>query len=250
MIPILFEDDHVIVISKPSGIVVNNAASVKGKTIQDWAADKLESQISDIKDREHEFVKRSGLAHRLDKETSGCLVIAKHPRSLAHIMAQFKDRSVKKSYKALVHGELVPQEGEINAPIGRTTWNRKRFGVVPGGKSAHTTYHVDETYTADRGTFSLVSLHPTTGRTHQLRVHMTYINHPIVADTLYAGRKIARRDRTWVPRVMLHAQRIVFAHPETEEPLAIEALIPDDMKDVIRKLQSSITNNQTKSKGE
>lgn len=218
-IPVLFEDDDLLVINKPSGIVVNRAESVKGETVQDWVEKTYHIFIQD----------RAGIVHRIDKETSGILLIAKNLKSFVELQRQFKERLIHKTYLAIVHGKLVPQEGEIRAPVGRLPWNRERFGIVPGGKEAITKYKSVK-YKED---LTLVELYPETGRTHQIRVHLKYINHPIVGDFLYAGRKTARDDRTWAPRVMLHAWKIYFTHPMTNKPVAIEAPIPDDMTRIL-----------------
>ncbi|MCX6793864.1 MAG: RluA family pseudouridine synthase [Candidatus Gottesmanbacteria bacterium] len=218
-IPILFEDDAMIAVNKPPGIVVNNAESVKIDTVQDW-----------VEKTYHIFIEnRAGIVHRIDKETSGILLIAKTPAAFAELQRQFKERIIHKTYLAIAHGKLVPDTGEINAPVDRLPWNRERFGIVPGGKESITKYHV-QGYIND---FSIVELYPETGRTHQIRVHLKYINHPIVGDYLYAGRKTARDDRTWAPRVMLHAWKLTCTHPASGEALAIEAPIPDDMNEII-----------------
>lgn len=233
-IPILYEDDSLLVINKPPGIVVNNAESVKGETVQDWALSHLglagEVSPEAVPD---DFYARAGIVHRIDKETSGCLLIAKTPEVFLELQRQFKEREVSKTYLAIVHGKLVPPEGEIRAPVGRLPWNRERFGIVPGGKDAVTKYKVERIGNSHKTDISLVSLYPETGRTHQIRVHVKYINHPIVGDWQYAGRKTARSDRLWAPRVMLHAWKVSFTNPVTRETLAIEAPVPDDMNSII-----------------
>lgn len=218
-IPVLFEDDAMLAVNKPPGIVVNRAESVKGETVQDWVENTYKIFIEN----------RAGIVHRIDKETSGILLVAKTPAAFSNLQLQFKERRIHKTYLAIVHGKLVPDSGEINAPVGRLPWNRERFGIVPGGKESVTKYHV-QGYIRD---FSIVELYPQSGRTHQIRVHLKYINHPIVGDYLYAGRKTARDDRAWAPRVMLHAWKITCIHPLTGEELAIEAPIPDDMNGII-----------------
>ena len=222
-IPILFEDEAMIAINKPPGIVVNNAESVKGETVQDW-----------VEKTYHIFIEnRGGIVHRIDKETSGILLIAKTIPAFIELQRQFKVHIIQKTYVAIVHGKLVPETGEINAPVGRLPWNKEHFGIVPGGKESITRYKVQETWEKEKETYSFVELYPQSGRTHQIRVHLKYINHPIVADYLYAGRKTARSDRTWAPRVMLHAWKLTCQHPTTHESLAIEAPIPDDMNTII-----------------
>lgn len=235
-IPILYEDESLLVINKPPGIIVNRAESVKEETVQDWAAPKILPSVSTPKtELNADFFDRAGIVHRIDKETSGCLLIAKNPDVFVALQQQFKERVVHKTYLAIVHGDLVPKEGEIKAPVGRLPWNRERFGIVPEGKEAVTGYIAIKTgQTPDKKeTITLVELSPQTGRTHQIRVHLKYINHPIIGDWQYAGRKTARNDRRWAPRVMLHAWKIAFMHPVRAEKLAIESPVPDDMKSII-----------------
>lgn len=243
-IPILYEDDQFFIINKPSGIVVNRAESVKGETVQDWIEQKDKRQTEKGKRADEDFYNRSGIVHRIDKETSGILLIAKTPKAFAELQRQFKERAVKKTYLAIVHGKLVPEEGEIRAPVGRLPWSQERFGILPGGKDAVTRYKVISTFPVAHNSgnpkdsrnllLTLVELYPETGRTHQIRVHLKYINHPIVGDYLYAGRKTSRDDRTWALRVMLHAWKIECIHPISGNHLAFEAQIPDDMKRIIQ----------------
>lgn len=239
-IPVLYEDESVLVVNKPPGIVVNRAESVRQQTVQDWAKKRITNlQIYESTNENKDFVDRAGIVHRLDKETSGILLIAKTPEAFRKLQAQFKERLVKKTYLAIVHGKLVPETGEIRAPVGRLPWNRERFGIVAGGREALTKYKIIKllnSYTVGdkKEELSLVELYPETGRTHQIRVHLKYINHPIVGDYLYAGRKVSRNDRKWVPRVMLHAWKISFISPSTGGKVAFEAPIPDDMERIIK----------------
>jgi len=239
-IPILFEDNDLLVVNKPAGVVVNRAQSVKDETIQDWAEKKLGLSTAQPQSWGDTFESRAGIAHRIDKETSGILIITKNPQAFAIMQAQFKERTIHKTYLAVVHGVMAPPEGEIRAPVGRLPWSREHFGILPGGKEAVTKYIVQRSWEVTHGKHkeqvSLVELHPETGRTHQIRVHLKYINHPIIADFLYAGRKTARNDRMWAPRVMLHAWKIIITHPTSGNPLAIEAPIPDDMDRIIHGL--------------
>ena len=233
-ITVLYEDESLFVINKPPGIVVNRAESVKGETIQDWAEKKVFPPAFVAHSEEEKiFVERAGIVHRIDKETSGFLIIAKDPAVFSDIQRQFKERLVKKTYLAIVHGKVLPEAGEIRAPVGRLPWNRERFGIVPGGKDAVTKYTVERFAHVHDEDISLVALFPETGRTHQIRVHCKYINHPIIGDFQYAGRKTARADRLWAPRVMLHAWKVSFLHPVHHSELAIEAPVPDDMKSII-----------------
>lgn len=234
-VSILFEDDAFLAIDKPVGVVVNRAESVKGETIQDWMEKQypIFHHVADESLEQAAFVDRSGVVHRIDKETTGILLIAKTLTSFIELQRQFKERVISKTYLAIIHGELSPKEGEVRAPVGRLPWNRERFGIVPGGKESVTKYTAIKTIEKDGEKLTLVSVHPETGRTHQIRVHMKYINHPLLGDYLYAGRKTSRDDREWATRVMLHAWKITLQHPITTETLAIEAPIPDDMKRII-----------------
>lgn len=229
-LPILYEDDFLIAINKPAGLVVNNATSVKGETVQDWAARRATSYKRQETSENKEFFERAGIVHRIDKETSGILLIAKTPEAFAELQRQFKERIIKKTYLAIVHGKMVPPEGQINAPIGRLPWNREHFGVIPGGKESLTKYKVISHKIVNGEELSLVELYPETGRTHQIRVHLKYINFPILGDYLYAGRKTSRDDRQWAERVMLHAWKIQF---QLGRWVAIESPMPDDMKKII-----------------
>lgn len=264
-ISILFEDDSVLVINKPPGVVVNRAESVKTETIQDWVKAKLpEIRIQKsligaemvktsnnrqpttdnpvIYDPVYEFYSRSGIVHRIDKETSGILLIAKTPEAFSALKTQFMERTVKKKYLAIIHEKMPSTDGTINAPIGRLPWNKEQFGVVPDGKESLTRYKVIRSYERvvkkKKENYQLVECLPETGRTHQIRVHLKYINRPIVGDYLYAGRKTARDDRMWVPRVMLHAAELTCLHPVTKELLTLHAPIPEDMTAVLSQLVS------------
>ena len=245
-IQILYEDSELLIINKPFGVVVNRAESVKESTVQDWAEKELGIKNNELRIKENnqviagDFYNRAGIVHRLDKETSGCLIIAKTPASFNNLQAAFKARLVKKTYRALVHGKLVPEEGEIRAPVGRLPWNRERFGVIPGGKEAATrykriTYHISRITNEQ---YTLVEVYPETGRTHQIRVHLKYINYPIVGDYLYAGRKTQRDDRKWCPRVFLHAAKIEFPHPTTGKIIVVEAFLPHELQLVLASLGS------------
>jgi 23S rRNA pseudouridine1911/1915/1917 synthase len=221
---VLFEDNDIVALIKPAGVVVNRAESVEGKTLQDWIEQQYPALFSDVDDEV--FLTRSGIAHRLDKETSGVMIMGKHPEALQALMSQFKERTTSKEYVALVHGGLQPETGTINLPLGRSVYNRHRFCVDVFGKASVTGYKVEQ-YIGD---YSLVRLYPKTGRTHQIRVHMAHIGHPLVADEVYGGRKRSVRDRLWCPRHFLHAAVLEIMHPVSGEQLRFEAALPDDLK--------------------
>jgi 23S rRNA pseudouridine1911/1915/1917 synthase len=238
-ISVIFEDTYLLIINKPPGIVVNRALTVKEETIQDWVEEHVHHSWSTSNRQENkDFTDRAGIVHRIDKETSGILCIAKTPDTFMCLQHQFKNRTVAKTYLALVHGYLKPMEGEIRAPVGRLPWNKERFGITPGGKDAVTKYNcislLHRTIGSKHEQLSLVEVHPLTGRTHQIRVHFKYLNHPVIGDYLYAGRKTARADRKWAARVLLHAWRLRFRHPVTDQNISLEAPVPSDMMEIIQ----------------
>jgi len=224
---IIFEDESILVLNKPSGWITNDASTTTTQPVlQTWLRENLKYPL--IGDRE----RRDGIVHRLDKETSGLLIIAKTISAFENLQSQFKERKVTKTYIALTHGEIELKEGEIVASVGRLPWRRERFGVLPGGREAITKYKVISYHSliTDHGSlFTLVELYPKTGRTHQIRIHLKFIGHPIVGDFFYAGRKTAREDRLWCPRLFLHASKISFFHPETGKELTFESELPKDL---------------------
>ena len=238
---VIYEDEQLLVLDKPAGWIVNEAKTTQGqKVIQQWLQRKAYPLA---KDREL----RSGIVHRLDKETSGILVVAKTKQTFENLQEQFKKRLVRKSYSALVHGKVEPEEGSINVPLGRLPWNRERFGVLPGGREAETRYRVISNFQArsaklrlfpiSNEKYSLLELIPKTGRTHQIRVHLKYLGHPIVSDDFYAGRKTARADRTWCPRLFLHASGIKFTHPTSNKPVSIDSELSADLQSSLKRLE-------------
>ena len=221
---IIFEDESILVLDKPSGWITNDASTTTTQpVIQTWLRENLKYLLVGDRDR------RDGIVHRLDKETSGLLVVAKTIPAFENLQSQFKERKVAKTYIALAHGEVIPKEGKIEASVGRLPWRRQRFGVLPGGREAVTNYKVLKTLSKDNEKFSLVELYPKTGRTHQIRIHLKFIGHPIVGDNFYAGRKTSRDDRLWCPRLFLHAAKISFFHPETGKELTFESELPKDL---------------------
>lgn len=242
---ILYEDDDILVLNKPSGLVVNRSATVKEPTLQDWVEKKIKNQKSKIKDGEGgpDFVGRAGIVHRLDKETSGVLLVAKAPGVFLDLQSQFKQRRVKKEYLALVHGEVVPLRGEIRTPIKRDPRRRERFAVIRGGRMATTYYRVISYFLSspagcDTRGYTLLELKPLTGRTHQIRVHLKHLGYPVVADSLYGGRRRSREDRQWCPRLFLHAFSLGFFHPESKAWLRVEAPLPLELKKALDLLLS------------
>ena len=254
---VIYEDEDILVIDKPAGMTVNRAETTRyGETVQDWAEEKIgiknlpkaekkiensidNNQQEKVWDSVAEFYNRGGVVHRLDKETSGVLILAKNPDAFAVIQKQFKERVVKKVYTALAHGKIVPKEGEISIPVGRLPWNRMQFGVVPGGRESVTFYKVTAYYqdSERKEYYSYVELSSKTGRTHQIRVHLKYLGHPIFADFLYAGRKTAKKDRKILNRVFLHAAKISFVHPKSGEEVHFESPLPEELELIINRLE-------------
>lgn len=240
---VIFEDDDILVVNKPAGITVNRSeTTIHENTMQDLVEQYLHLAKVDMvrgddeDDDTSDFVARSGIVHRIDKETSGILLVAKHEEAFVELQRQFKARLVHKTYIALSHGRIVPAEGEINVPVGRLPWNRRQFGVVPGGKESISTYKVDGYYRTDdkkREVLTLVKVMPLTGRTHQIRVHLQYLGFPIFADFLYAGRKTQRDDRKLLERVFLHAKTISFLHPVSLEEVTYDAPLPEELMKVM-----------------
>lgn len=224
---ILYQDESIFVVDKPAGWITNSASTTTGQpVVEKWLADNFHFPIFNYQDLRH------GIVHRLDKETSGLLVIAKTKKAFEKLQSEFKNREVQKKYVALCHGKVDP-DGEVKAQIGRLPWRRDRFGVLPGGRESATEYKLLRFYPGERGGYSLVEFSPKTGRTHQIRVHAKHIGHAIVADEFYAGRKTARNDRLFCPRLFLHAAYIKFIHPVTDKKVEFKSTLPTDLQEVL-----------------
>lgn len=223
-IEIIFEDASLCVINKPSGVVVNEAESQRGATVQAWFAPKITTTGTD------EFHAKGGIVHRLDKDTSGVMVLAKTPESYLVLKQQFLERTTLKKYVALVHGKFTEKEGVITAPIMRHPKNRFKFTI--GGdldRSAITDWKVLQ----EIGENTLVELTPHTGRTHQLRVHLQSINHPIVSDPIYGFAKRVQDDLAWCPRLFLHAKFLELTHPDTGKKVSYSAPLPENLENLL-----------------
>ncbi len=232
---ILYEDEDVVVIDKPTGLVVHPAAGHPDQTL----VNALLFHVRDLSGVGGEI--RPGIVHRLDKDTSGVMVIAKHDASHRKLSAEWGTERVRKEYLALVYGTPGIQHGTIDAPIGRDSRDRKRMAVVPNGRRAVTDYEVVERLRAA----SIVRCTLHTGRTHQIRVHMKHLGHPIVGDPLYSGPqwrgipdKRIQRALASFGRQALHAARITFPQPTTNALLTFEAPMPADMRALIELLRN------------
>lgn len=231
---VVYEDDELLVVNKPAGMVVHPAPGHREGTVVNALLARF-PRSSEIGGPE-----RSGVVHRLDRDTSGLLLVAKTPEAHAGLQAQFKDRAVRKTYLALVEGQVEPAEGRIDAPIGRDPSNRKRMAVVSarrGGRSAVTDFRVlgyfEPKVSPQRVSFTLLELDLHTGRTHQIRVHLAFIKHPVVGDRVY-GR---RRQLIRCPRQFLHAAKLVYAHPTTHKTMEAETTLPEDLEAVLGELR-------------
>ena len=227
---IIFQDESFFVVGKPSGWITNDASTTSTQPVlQTWIRENFSYPLKGNREV------RDGIVHRLDKETSGIVIVAKTIKAFEKLQAEFKERIVSKTYIALVHGYLEA-EGEINAAVGRLPWRRDRFGVIPGGRESKTLYKVLKFYPGQNGGHTLVEFYPKTGRTHQIRIHAKHIGHALVADEFYAGRKTARNDRKWCPRLFLHASSIEFVHPDMGKKVKYKTELPEDLKAVLQNL--------------
>jgi 23S rRNA pseudouridine1911/1915/1917 synthase len=228
---ILFEDADILVLNKPAGLVVHPAPGHSSGTL----VNALLHHCKDLDGGGTSLAgiggkQRPGIVHRLDKDTSGVLVIAKNDLAMTGLAAQFKAREVRKQYAALVWGQPVPERGTIKTLVGRNPHDRKKMSAKPAsGRPAVTHYETIRKFPEA----SLLRVHIETGRTHQIRVHLAHIGHPVVGDTQY-GR--ARKPVRPVPaaRQMLHAEQLAFTHPRTGLPLEFRAPIPEDMTNLLR----------------
>lgn len=240
-IPILYEDADTLVINKPVDLVVNRAQSIKGETVQDWVErqDWFKKQKPEVTDKT--FLDRSGVCHRLDKETSGCLVIAKNPEALRYYMSLFKDRKITKTYVALVHGKVEPDEGEVVLPLKRSLYDREKWQVHYEGKRAVTAWKVLKRFVYPghehwKDALTLVRLNLKTGRTHQIRVHLSFLGWPIFSDFRYLNRKFSKEDRKFLYHHFLHAEQIGLTNSEGRKIL-VEAPLPADCQKILDSLQ-------------
>lgn len=240
---IIFEDEYLAVINKPAGMVVHPGAGVQTGTLANAiayhfglgvldlgsATDAEQSKIQDLKSK-------IGIVHRLDKDTSGLIVVAKSDEMHEALSEQFRERQVYKSYVALVHGTLEQNFGKVDAPIGRNKHNRLRMKVATHGRSALSLWKVRKRF--DK--FTLLDIEIKTGRTHQIRVHMAYLNHPVVGDEIYnEGRDNTVMDHTVrqaiasMPRFFLHAEKLSFTHPKTHERMEFTQPLPKELNEFL-----------------
>ncbi|WP_094751163.1 RluA family pseudouridine synthase [Apilactobacillus kunkeei] len=222
-IDIVYEDDDVIVVNKPQGMVVHPSPGHPDHTLVN--ALLYHSPLSTING-----TYRPGIVHRIDKDTSGLLMVAKNNYAHESLSKQLKDKSNIREYIALVHGNIKENSGVINAPIGRSKKDRKKQAIVDDGKNAVTHFKVLERF---GGEYTLVSCILETGRTHQIRVHMKYIGHPLAGDPLYGPKNTLKGNGQF-----LHAKKLGFVHPKTNEQMIFEAPLPEIFEQTITKLRN------------
>jgi len=241
---ILYEDDDLIVINKPAGMVVHPAAGHRAGTL-------VNAMLAHCPNLNVGGVERPGIVHRLDSETSGAIVVAKHDAAMRDLQAQFKTRRVKKTYLALVHGTVRPPRGKIDAPIGRDPNHRQKMAVITRGKTraSVTIYHTlanlgkphperSEAKSKDAGRYTLIEAQPQTGRTHQIRVHLAFLGFPVVADSIYSKKK----NDLGLTRQFLHAWKLEITLPRDGRAMNFVAPMPEDLRAVLENLGFAIAD--------
>lgn len=219
---IIYEDKDIVLINKAQGMVVHPGAGNPNGTL----VNALLFHIKDLSGINGEI--RPGIVHRLDKDTSGILIVAKNDEAHVNLSEQLQNRTVKRKYWALVHGVLPHEHGTINAPIGRDPKDRQKFTVIKGGKEAISHFRVLERIQK----FSLMEVSLETGRTHQIRVHLNYIDHPVAGDKIYGPKKSLEGNGQF-----LHARMLEFTHPRTGETMSFEAELPAIFEETLDRLR-------------
>jgi 23S rRNA pseudouridine1911/1915/1917 synthase len=228
-VDVVYEDDDLLIVDKPSGLVVHPAPGHSADTL----VNALLARAGGAEYGGIAGVTRPGIVHRLDRDTSGLLMVAKHDGAQASLMAQLKARRIKKTYLALVQGNVAAAVGRIEAPIGRDPRHRTRMGVVADGRPSVTGYRVKERFDG----WTLLELDLVTGRTHQIRVHLDAIGHPVAGDPLYGGAT-ARRGPDRLERLFLHAWRLELNSPSDGHLIRATAPLPADLETVLDDLRA------------
>ena len=229
-IPIVYMDDYIVVVNKPKGMVVHPANGNEDGTVVNALLSICEGELSGIGG-----VARPGIVHRIDKDTSGLIVIAKNDEAHIGLAEQFKVHSIDRVYHAIVHGKFKEKKGTVNAPIGRSTKDRKKMAVTEkNSKNAVTHYEVIE----ELGQYSYIKCVLETGRTHQIRVHMASIGHPLIGDTVYGMKK----DNFNLNGQCLHAKVLGFTHPHTGEKMNFDSELPEYFTEILTKLRNKSYN--------
>ena len=221
---IRYEDKDVLVINKPKGLVVHPAPGNEDGTLVNALLDYCKEELSGIGG-----VQRPGIVHRIDKETSGLLIVAKNDMAHRHLSDQLKTRTLSRRYYALVLGNIKEDSGTIDAPIGRSLKDRKKMAIIANGRDAVTHFRVLARYVG----YTLVECKLQTGRTHQIRVHMAHIHHPIAGDNVYGNKT----DKSGIDGQCLHAKELEFIHPVTGENVHVECPLPEYFETFLKKLK-------------
>jgi 23S rRNA pseudouridine1911/1915/1917 synthase len=224
---VVYEDADLVVVDKPAGMVVHPAPGHSSGTLVNALLAHVPNLELDMGDEA-----RPGIVHRLDKDTSGLLVVAKRRQAHEVLTRQMTARTMHKEYIALVDGHPKPSNGVIDAPLARDPRDRHRMAVVAGGRAARTHYQVER----DLGRYSLVRVTLETGRTHQIRVHMAYIGHPLVGDPVYGKRTLHEAEKLGLERQFLHAHKLGFTLPSSGEWREFVSDLPGDLQEVLRRL--------------
>ncbi len=236
-IPVIYEDEYLVVFDKPVGVVVNKSKSSGDFTLQSYLIEHYNApfeELSSSLDRSEEdiefdeFKLRSGIVHRLDKQTSGVIVVAKDEASFINLQKQFRDREVQKKYIALVLGKVLEQKIEIDAPIMRNPDYRYKMIMSPEGKDAFTSLENIGNFEISGLHFTMFNIFPRTGRTHQIRVHLVGIGHPVAGDDIYMTKKQYEQVFPLFNRLMLHANTLILNHPHTGDRLELVAPTPQE----------------------
>ena len=220
---IYYEDDDLLVVYKPKGMVVHPAPGNHNGTLVNALLWHCKGSLSGING-----VLRPGIVHRIDKDTSGLLLVAKNDFAHVHLAEQIKEHSLNRIYQTIVYGVNLPDEGDVDAPIGRSTKDRKKMAIIDGGRNAQTHYSVVKRYSG----FTHLQCKLKTGRTHQIRVHMAYLGHPVAGDAVYGPKNVI----TQLGGQCLHAGTIGFIHPRTGEYMEFTAPLPEYFTEFERKL--------------
>lgn len=226
---IIYEDNDILVVNKQKGLVVHPANGNPDGTLVNAIMAHCKDSLSGIGGE-----LRPGIVHRLDKDTSGLLIIAKNDKAHIQVSEQIKNREVKKTYIALVRGTIAEDEATINMPIGRSKKDRKKMAVTKNGKEAVTHFKVLNRYTTNKGSYTLLEIKIDTGRTHQIRVHMAEIGHPVIGDSVYSNGK----NEFGVEGQCLHAKRLEFVHPITGKEMKLEAPLPEYFQKIVEQLEN------------
>jgi 23S rRNA pseudouridine1911/1915/1917 synthase len=231
---IMFEDDHLIVVNKPAGLVVHPAAGHADGTLVNALLHHCQGRLSGIGG-----VQRPGIVHRIDRDTSGLLVVAKTDKAHEGLARLFATHNIDRRYLAIVAGQPAPPAGTVSTQIGRSPTNRKKMAVLPEGKGKHAITHYRTVQNLTKA--ALVECRLETGRTHQVRVHMAHLGHPLIGDSTYNNRRkafIFGPNQSYFSRQALHAVSLGFIHPVTGEKLGFESSLPDDIQELLTSLSA------------